>query len=37
MQIMKIFAAYDRKAQYYLPLFMARNENEAIRMFSKLS
>lgn len=33
--IMLLFAAYDRKAQYYLPVFMARSEAEAIRMFSE--
>lgn len=33
--IMLIFSAYDRKAQYYLPVFMARSEAEAIRMFTE--
>jgi len=35
MQISKLFAAYDRKAQYYLPVFQARSEAEAIRSFSE--
>lgn len=34
MQSMKIFAAYDRKAQYYLPTFQARTEVDAIRSFT---
>lgn len=35
MQTSLIFAAYDRKAQYYLPLFQSRSEAEAIRSFSE--
>lgn len=34
MNTVKIFAAYDRKAQYYLPVFQARNEVDAIRSFT---
>lgn len=34
MQILKIFAAFDRKAQYYLPIFQARTEVDAIRSFT---
>lgn len=34
MQTLKIFAAFDRKAQYYLPIFQARTEVDAIRSFS---
>lgn len=35
MQIMKIYAAYDRKAQYYLPVFQQRSDAEAIRAFTE--
>lgn len=35
MQIMNIYAAYDRKAQYYLPLFQTRSDAEAIRSFTE--
>lgn len=30
----QIYAAYDRKAQYYLPIFQARSEVDAIRSFT---
>lgn len=30
-----IYAAYDRKAQYYLPLFQTRSDAEAIRSFTE--
>lgn len=35
MQISKIYAAYDRKAQYYLPCFQQRSDAEAIRAFTE--
>lgn len=34
MSLQKIFAAYDRKAAYYLPTFQARTEVDAIRSFT---
>lgn len=34
MQLMNIYAAYDRKAQYYLPIFQTRSDAEAVRSFT---
>lgn len=34
MQANKIYAVYDRKAQYYLPPFTARGDAEASRSFT---
>lgn len=33
--INSIYSLYDRKAQYYLPLFTAQTDTDAIRMFSE--
>lgn len=35
MQIVRIYAAFDRKAQYYLPVFQQRSDAEAIRAFTE--
>jgi hypothetical protein len=35
MNILHLYAAYDRKAQYYLPLFQTRSEGEAVRSFTE--
>lgn len=34
--ISNIYSIYDRKAGYYLPLFMARTEGEALRQFNQI-
>lgn len=36
MQISHIFSVYDRKAQYYLPLFNVRSDADAIRQFTEI-
>lgn len=36
MQISKIYSIYDRKAQYYLPLFNDRTDADAIRRFTEI-
>lgn len=35
MQIVHIFAAYDRKAEVYLPVFQQRSDAEAVRAFTE--
>ena len=35
MQTTKLYCAYDRKAQYYLPIFQTRTDAEAIRSFTE--
>jgi len=35
MQIVKIYSVYDRKSQYYLPIFQSRSDNDAIRSFQE--
>jgi len=36
MQTNKIYALYDRKAGYYLPIFQMRGDTDAIRQFSEI-
>lgn len=35
MQVTNLYCAYDRKAQYYLPVFQARSDADAIRSFTE--
>jgi len=36
MQEAQIYSVYDRKAQYYLPLFTMRGNADAIRQFTEI-
>lgn len=36
MQVSIIYSIYDRKAQYYLPLFNARTDADAVRSFTQI-
>lgn len=36
MQANQIYSLYDRKAQYYLPLFTVRSDADAIRQFAQI-
>lgn len=36
MSIKKIYSVYDRKAQYYLPLYIADSDAQAERQFSNV-
>lgn len=35
MNLLHLYAAYDRKAEYYLPVFQTKSEGEAIRSFTE--
>lgn len=36
MQINNVYSLYDRKAQYYLPLFTMRSDADAVRQFASI-
>lgn len=36
MQVNKLYAIYDRKAAYYLPIFQMRSHADAMRQFTEI-